>query len=454
MQNIMARFRAALQWFAAYIARQGTTYWLSALLVLAVSMVATPTVEEYLKIDEARNRIFQLLTDITGGHYLEPQTGRVVLIRDDDYFGQLRTRSPINRHYLSELVKALDRANADVIALDFDMSLGGAFAPGDFHRALQNDFEDETKELVATIMDVATRRHIVLARMIADGPNGPVLQPDVFQPFGLCTGLKANGVWNNPGITDADAARYGVSAEDLAKYKLRGDAAANIACGYVILPRDTRGLPLSLSIDGEPNGRMDSFSLAIVRFRNPDTADEYAQGVWYGSYMPRRVAEKYRVVAPASGVMADANFARKFASAHAVIVGGGFHPRHRGSEDDADLVDLHRTPAYEMSGALVHDNYVEAILKGRTFRAIPDWVLLTLEVLFGIGAAVLFAAYSQLWVKVAAFFGLLALLIVVQWLMLGLFGTIFEAIVPLVGLAVHSIIDRLIEEKAHPGKPD
>jgi asparagine N-glycosylation enzyme membrane subunit Stt3 len=107
-----------------------------------------------------------------------------------------------------------------------------------------------------------------------------------------------------------------------------------------------------------------------------------------------------------------------------------------------------------MSGALVHDNYVEAILKGRTFRAIPDWVLLTLEVLFGIGAAVLFAAYSQLWVKVAAFFGLLALLIVVQWLMLGLFGTIFEAIVPLVGLAVHSIIDRLIEEKAHPGKPD
>jgi hypothetical protein len=48
-------------------------------------------------------------------------------------------------------------------------------------------------------------------------------------------------------------------------------------------------------------------------------------------------------------------------------------------------------------------------------------------------------------VKIALFFGLAAFLFAVQWLMFQLVGTFFEAIFPLLGLAIHSIVERLIE---------
>lgn len=455
MERVIARLRAASQWITNYIARQGTTYWLWAIVVLAGSVVATPTVEKYLQIDEAGNWLYQRLTNFTGGRYLEPETGRVVLIRDDDYHGRLKKRTPINRSYLAEIVRALDRANADVIALDFDFSIEDYHPPGDIHGALANDYEPEseadTKDLIAALEDIATRRRIVLARMIQPNSSGmPVLMPDVLQPFGLCTGIKKDGVWDNPGISDDDAAKYGLSPQDAARFKLRGEASNNIACGFVILLNNSRGLPLSLPIDGQP-GRMDSFSLAIVRFHDEVTANEYSHGSWYLSYMPDQVVDSHNVMVAASQVLKDQRYAEQIAHGRAVIVGGGFH-KHAPSQNDADLTDLHKTPVHMMLGALIHDNFVEAILKGRTLRDVPNWILVTVEVLFGLGAAMLFAAYSQLWVKILAFFVLLTILLLVQWVMLGLFGTIFEAIVPLVGVAMHSIIDRLFEKKAHDGR--
>ena len=98
----------------------------------------------------------------------------------------------------------------------------------------------------------------------------------------------------------------------------------------------------------------------------------------------------------------------------------------------------------------MHDNFVEAILSGRVSAAIPEWILLILEVLFGLGAALLLQRFAP-WLQILTFFGLFCLLIIVQWIMLGLFYTYFDALVPLVGLALHAIGERLLERKApHP----
>jgi hypothetical protein len=44
-----------------------------------------------------------------------------------------------------------------------------------------------------------------------------------------------------------------------------------------------------------------------------------------------------------------------------------------------------------MSGALLHANYAEALLDSRAFPAISEKVAIVFELLFGLGAALLFA---------------------------------------------------------------
>ena len=70
--------------------------------------------------------------------------------------------------------------------------------------------------------------------------------------------------------------------------------------------------------------------------------------------------------------------------------------------------------------------------------------------MFGVGAAIFFASYSSIWIKLAGFGALAVLLLTMQWLMLLVFGVFFEAFLPLLGLALHSVIERLAEPRVAP----
>jgi CHASE2 domain-containing sensor protein len=150
----------------------------------------------------------------------------------------------------------------------------------------------------------------------------------------------------------------------------------------------------------------------------------------------------------AHALLAGDRATRRAVAGKIVIVGSGWHQHAFGWYGDAGLVDLHPSPIGMIGGALMHDNFVEAILSGRIHSALPGWLLKTLEVLFGIGAAVLFFRYSGLGVQILTFGVLFVVLFVAQWLMMAAFYTYFDALVPLVGLALHSLGGRILEKKA------
>ena len=124
-----------------------------------------------------------------------------------------------------------------------------------------------------------------------------------------------------------------------------------------------------------------------------------------------------------------------------VIVGGQWHLTQLGLGPE---VDTHDTPIGRINGAVIHENFVEAILDGRSYGYVPEWLLAALEVMFGIAAALVFAAYAGFRVKLAVFAGLTLGLLFIQWVMLQVFGTFFEAFLPLLGLWLHSVMERFV----------
>jgi CHASE2 domain-containing sensor protein len=130
---------------------------------------------------------------------------------------------------------------------------------------------------------------------------------------------------------------------------------------------------------------------------------------------------------------------------HAVIVGGQWHEYGVG---EGDIVDTRQTPLGPAPGVVIHHNFTEAILDGRSYSYVPMWLLTSLEVIFGVVAALVFAAYSGFWTKVGGFIIFSFALVLIQWLMLQLFGTFFEAFVPLLGLWLHSIFERFLDHRS------
>ena len=106
--------------------------------------------------------------------------------------------------------------------------------------------------------------------------------------------------------------------------------------------------------------------------------------------------------------------------------------------------DRHDTPVGFVTGALIHANWIEAVMSGRIFPAIPAWALKTIEVITGFAAAVVFAAISGLGKKLITIIASVVLLILFQWIALQLFGTFLDAFVLVVALGLHAILDRLL----------
>ena len=432
-EKLKARAAHAARRTFAFFADKGWHYWAIAAIVLGLSVYLTPLLDE-LTVN-IRYALFQQFSDWTA-HPLRPRFVRLVMIGDDEYYkGEPAGRVPFSRNYMAKIVTALDNADAAVIALDFQMHLPvghegtlGDYKeiPGPVSRRNRNTGESHCAGGTSARRGAAQGTDPRRARRL---PH----QARYFQPYGICTKLKPDGQWENPGTPE---------------FPLTPEAQKHISCGYISLPRDLRQIAPLLDV-GE-DAPADSLSLAIARAWSPYDAADVGDEPVYGSYINEASLNKAGAIVTADALLAcDKPNPGKFCEDNVlgklrfkpVLVGARWHTEG----GYGPPVDNHFTPIGWTNGAIIHENFAEAILSGRLYAGTPDWVLETLEILFGVGAALLFAAYAQLWVKITLFFGLAGLLLAIQWLMFQLVGTFFEAIFPLLGLAIHSIAERLIK---------
>ncbi len=429
---LQQHIRRAWEWVTADVRRERVRYWITAAVVLCVSFWASPYINASLNLEPLRLTIFQRLTEMLGGHYLQPKFSQLVLIRDYDFWdGDLAHRLPTKRDWLATVLSKLDKDGATVIALDFDMRLPHETMPGTpgDYKELDKDYRGETETLIKAIDDIAKRRKIVLTRTLIGKPGSYRLAPDVFQPYGICTKRNPDGTWQNPGTT---------------KFPIDKNTAAprNIFCGHIALPYDVLRLPLM--VDLGTDDKLDSFALAAARAWSAPIAADIASGDYYGSFIPPETIKQFAPPVSTREILDDVPKAVAAVAGRIVIVGAGYH---RSAVDDVDggFADSHRTPVGPIVGAELHDNFVEAVLSGRVSSALSPRILDILEILFAILAAAVFGIFKRVSVKLAALGGLFVFLLLMQFVMLAVFYTYFEALVPLVGLAVHSIAARMLE---------
>ena len=389
-------------------------------------MWATPRIDTVLNLQPLRYWWYQQLTQLQPRPLL-PHHAKIVLIGDNERWGPDLDygATPTNREYLAKLVDALAAANAKVIALDFDVRLPDPdkpASPGDFSGIPPQTLAG-VKKLVGAIANAANAGHmIVLPRTVVfAGAGGYQTTPDIYQPFGIC--IRRNGeTWDNPGLGNL----------------LSHAGRANISCGYIALPYDMRLMPPRLILtSGEP---IDSFSYAIAKAKDPDVANAAIVEDSYGSYIPRSVMEERHAIFTPKDVFGNSPDTRERIDGNAVIIGGEWHEKAKGS---GHQVDMHLTPIGITSGAIVHANFAEAILDSRIHPEVPEWLLRLAEVVFSLAAVFVFAAISRGKLQLAAFAGLCVALVLIQIGALQQFGVFFEAFVPLVGLFLHATGERL-----------
>ncbi|MBV8978467.1 MAG: CHASE2 domain-containing protein [Alphaproteobacteria bacterium] len=404
---------------AGILQSKSRRYWLTAALVLAATVALTPWVNEHLNLNSLRYKFFQVMGTYAA-RQLESRYIKVVAVTNDDYIhDEPQGSSPINRHYLARIVDALRQANVQLIALDFNLHIKDpsvtAVSVGDFSHIVN---KQQVDTLVRAVIEAADNDiKVVLPKNIAIEPYR--LVPDIYQPYGICTKLVADGRWDNPG-----SAGFAISPK----------AARNIACGYIQLPYDERQVPPMLDV-GE-KGRIDSLSLAIARAKDPRAAAAVGTATKFVTYLPASETESI----PAGKLLKADPDVLDTLRHNAVVVGGMWL-----SSDGLGLVDVHDAVTGPISGVLIHENFAEGILDGRQVAPLPEWVLIAVEIAAGIVFALLFAAVADAWIKLVLLVAISVILFAAQWLIFALFGTFFEAFLPLLGLSLHSIVEKLLE---------
>lgn len=410
-------------------------YWLVSAVIFLVVLAAKPLIEERLKLDDLKNFLFVTLvrspTNPATAHEV-----KLIAIGDDAYWGpELQHRAPTNRSYLARLIRAADAADASVIALDFDLRAADPdhrIKPGDYG-VIDPVYRAETDALMRAVGAVAARRRIVLAKRMEGPVDGPfALKADVYQAYGLCNDLQPDGRWRNPGTPE---------------FPLTPAARRNISCGYIALMDDSRRVPPPARLVGRRE-RLDAFPLAIARARNPASVARFEQRDYVASYVPEALIDNPHVTIDASRLLADPAAAGEELQGYPVIIGAAWHEEGPGQ---GERTDLHDTPIGPVVGALIHVNLAEAVLSNRTYPALSEGAMLVVEVMLGTGAALLFALAGSPLVALALLAAAMPLLFGIQWLSLQLFGTFLDLLIPVIGLGLHAVLDRIVEGTGHGG---
>jgi CHASE2 domain-containing sensor protein len=392
----------------ASLKHKGVRYWITALVILVLATTGSSYVYEEFNLTNARSYVFQRLLE-WGPRPAEPKFTSILLIEDDEYWkGPLSGRRPIKRDYLARLIDRLVAADARLIALDFDTRL-----PDPNSTNVPEDYREETSRLIEAIEAAARKgKKLVLATPISYDAHGHYQRDiDIYALNQLCSKQGAEP-WQK-----------------------------NISCGYIALSSDPLDIPTQLTLaDGT---QFDSFALAIARAMQPELISRLLErtgdDVHYGNFIPRDSFDKFNAELSSRDLLND-NVKAEQLESRAVIVGAHWS---RDAAGRGPKIDLHWTPVGLIVGAELHANFVEALLDTRVFRSTPEWLLHTIEIVFSILAAIVFAIVPSIHGKILSIVSVFAVLFFAQWLVLHGFGIFFDVFVPLVGLGLHALYERL-----------
>ena len=394
---------------ARRIARGDWKHWARVIVLTLLGVYLGHTAEHAGFLIDLRYRLHQLLTTYVSTRPVHPRYTRLVTVNDEEYWrGDLAGRQPIKRDFLASLLRAVDQANPAVIALDFDLS-----ASDPTSSAVHGDYRDETTVLMTAIREIASRRPIVLARTINRDGEGYFLEAD---------------------IHDGDSRDGRV----VCAKRPSDSTVPNVYCGYIALPRDIRRLPPALRMEREMRGvRLDSFALATARASSRETDYTRPIEVAYGSFMPFERYVEASAVASAGKILTDLTERRKLAH-RIVLIGANWSSLGYGRGPG---VDRHPSPVGDVPGVLLHANYVEAILDGRTYRPIPLEVAVGVEVVVVLAVALGISTRRK-----AAIWGLTATGLVAVWYVLFQnFGRFFDGLIPLIMVGSHAAFEQVRE---------
>lgn len=370
-------------------------YWLFALAAIVGGMVIGHYFQEEHIWIKGRYRAYRAL-DWTSPNPREPKHTVLVLIGDEEYWaGPPARRVPIHRGYLASVVKALDTCEPSVIALDFDLS-----SPmSDGSLVEHPEYAKETALLVTTVLEVSRHRPVVLpASITPTKPGKPFLIP---------------------------SSVYGVLP--FTKGKLQR--------GYINLPFDVRQIPTPQPV--VTGGLLDSFAVSIVRARHENVLKdaERSDVLPFGTFIQKSFPTVYTkdVLEGNCGSIPS-----KIA-----IVGAGWS---RSTYGEGGLVDLHPTPLGMMAGALIHANYVEALIDTNTRKPLPDIAGQVIEfIVLVIFAFVLAIKTNHPYYKIPLVMLGCLLLVFISYVTWQNVGYYFDFFLPGVFLLFHAFLDYFVE---------
>jgi CHASE2 domain-containing sensor protein len=375
------------------LSRKTKAYWLfAAALIVAGMYFGTRFEEKGIWID-LRYRLYQGLERFNPR---PPKAKRtvLVLVDDDDYWrGRLARRTPINRHYLADLLLALSECDPAVIAIDFNLR-----SPATDGSLKDNpEYTAETDDLRQSLNAVSAHRAVVLPATLDITPKSQY---------------------------SVDGAIYdGLRLE-------RG----HLQIGYIQPPEDARLIPMARTLAG--GGTIDSFAESIARAVNEEVVDQIGDKdtLPFGTFMPE--SEFHQV--SASDVLRLEPSACQPLRHNIALVGAAWHTA---SYQRGDLVDLHSSPLGYISGVFLHANYIEAILDLRTYEPIGEENRLAIEFFFSALVAVLLAIEMGPIKKSTCVATVCLSVMLASYLFWQNLGIFFDFFFPVILLLAHAVID-------------
>jgi CHASE2 domain-containing sensor protein len=227
-------------------------------------------------------------------------------------------------------------------------------------------------------------------------------------------------------------------------------AQGRVRTGYINLPYDLRRAPLALAV-ANSDQPVDSFSLAIVYFVDSEAYNRVNAGentLPFTSYISEQAFYKGNEGNPKTAFSAteilQANEAelRTWLAGRIVIIGAGWH---QSAYRIGPAVDLHGTPAGAQPGAMVHANYVEAMLAERTYKPVGEWLVYALEAALVIFVACIMKLEIGLGAKLLLVMSSCLFFIFLSYFFLQNLGRFFDFLVPVVVLGGHLAWDKIME---------
>jgi CHASE2 domain-containing sensor protein len=139
--------------------------------------------------------------------------------------------------------------------------------------------------------------------------------------------------------------------------------------------------------------------------------------------------------------LSESAAAQEYVRGKIAIVSGRWNSRAFGV---GPRVDLHASPVGLVPGAMIHANYVEAMLNDRAFSPLPKWFAYTVEIVPVVLLSLVIAGISSSWLQLAAVIGTTLFMLVLNFFLQDL-GMFFDFFVPTVMLLGHVVAHKINE---------